>query len=252
MEIKNMKALVTGASSGLGLEVCKLLAQRGYDIVGVSRHEGEFAKLKDDFKERKFEFISFDLSNSNNVKSLIEKTKDIDFDYFYDNAGFGMIGHFDDGNIEKEMKMVDVNVKAAHMLLKEFVTRFYKKDKGNILVTASAAAFAPAPYMTPYYSTKAYMYYLCLGYWRELKERKSKVKLSVLCPGPVNTNFEKAGNVKFNIKPISCEKCAAYAVKKSLKGKTVIVPSFKIKLLHFFSHLFPKKFITKVIKKSAD
>lgn len=247
-----MIALITGASSGLGLEVSKILTQKGYDIIGVSRHEGDFSKLKDTYPNRKFEFISLDLSSEEGVKSLIDKTKNIDIDYFFDNAGYGMIGHFDDDNIEKEMKMVDLNVKACHRLLKAFTTKFYKRGKGNILVTASAAAFAPAPYMTPYYSTKVYVYYLALGYWRELKERKSKVILSVLCPGPVATNFEKAGNVKFNIKPISCQKSASYAVKKSLKGKTVIVPSFKIKCLHFFSHFLPKKFITKVIKKSAD
>lgn len=247
-----MKALVTGASSGLGLEVCRLLAQRGYDIVGVSRHEGGFGLLKDEFRDRKFEFYQCDLSDMSNVKGLLEYTKDTEFDYFFDNAGFGMIGHFDDDKIDSEMKMVDLNVKATHILLKEFLKGFTQRNRGHILVTSSAAAFAPAPYMTPYYSTKVYVYYLCLGYWRELKERKSKVTLSVLCPGPVDTNFEKAGDVKFNIRPISCQRCASYAVKMSLKGKTVIVPSLKIKLLHFFSHLFPKKMITKVMKKSAD
>lgn len=247
-----MKALITGASSGLGLEVARLLLKKGYDVTGVSRHEGEFQNLKKEFPSRNIDFIQEDLSTEQGVKSLVTKTESIDYDFFFDNAGFGRIGSFLDDNLDQEMKMVDLNVKAAHYLLKTFLKRFYEKDKGIILVTASAAAFAPAPYMGPYYATKVYMYYLSLGYYRELKDKKSHVSISILCPGPVATNFEKAGNLKFNLKPISTEKCASYALKKAFQGKTVIVPSFKIKCLHFFSHFFSKKFITKVIKKSAE
>lgn len=248
----HMKALITGASSGIGLEMARLLLHKGYDVTGASRHIGEFASLKDDDPSRNVDFIEVDLSTEEGVKLLLDKTKDVDYDFFFDNAGFGMIGSFLDDNSEKEMQMIDLNVKAAHCLLKSFLKRFDEKGKGLILVTASAAAFAPAPYMAPYYATKVYMYYLSLGYHRELKDKKSKVSLSILCPGPVSTNFEKAGKLKFNLKPMSVKKCASYALKKALKGKTVIVPSLKIKCLHFFSHLFSKRFITKVIKKSAE
>lgn len=247
-----MLALITGASSGLGLEAARELLKRGYDVIGVARHQGEFEGLKAEFPSRRVEFWSIDLSHKEGIDTLLSKSLTEDIDYFYDNAGFGMIGSCLDDKIEKEMAMVDLNVKACHRLLKVFIKRFDAKGKGHILVTASAAAFAPAPYMAPYYATKAYVYWLCLGYWRELKDRHSKVVLSVLCPGPVATNFEKAGNLKFNLKPMPVKACAAQAVKGSFKGKTVIVPSLKIKALHFLSHLVPKTWITKVIKKSAQ
>lgn len=248
-----MWALVTGASSGIGLAIARELANRGYDIIGTSRKPRDFEKLTDEFPEREFKFISVDLETEEGIRKLEQETESIDLDIFVDNAGFGSFGDFTDEDLdEREVSMIKLDVIAAHLLLKHFLRRFHNAGKGKILVTSSAAAFGPAPYMAPYYACKAYVYRLALGYWRELKDKKSKVSLSVLCPGPVSTGFEKNGNLKFQLKPMRAEKVGAYAVKCLLRGRTVIVPGFMMKCAHFFSHFASDKLITKVDKKAAE
>lgn len=246
-----MTALVTGASSGIGLAVCKELASRGYDVVGTAREEGGFSSLRGEFPSRRFRFLSCDLSSLEEVKKLLEETEGMEVDFFFDNAGFGVYGPVGEDTLDEEMAMVDVNVKATHFLLKSFLNRMEKKG-GHALVTSSAAAFAPSPRMSAYHASKAYVYFLSLGYRRELEEKKSKVVLSVLCPGPVSTSFQQRAGVRFSFRPISSSRCASYAVKKALKGKVVIIPSLRVKALHFFSHLFPKKFITRFLRKSSS
>ena len=122
----------------------------------------------------------------------------------------------------------------------------------NFFTPFSAAAFAVAPYMNVYYASKSFVYSLAHGYHRELKDMKSKVTISVLCPGPVKTRFEEVANAKFNISSLQPEKVARIAVNKTLKGKLEIVPGFMIKCGHFFSHLFPKRFISKIMRKQSE
>ena len=148
--------------------------------------------------------------------------------------------------------MVKLNDIATLILVKEFLKRFIAKDKGRVLTVASAAAFAVAPYMNVYYASKSFVYSLAHGYHRELKDMKSKVTISVLCPGPVKTRFEEVANAKFNISSLQPEKVARIAVNKTLKGKLEIVPGFMIKCGHFFSHLFPKRFISKIMRKQSE
>lgn len=247
-----MLALVTGASSGIGYEVSKELATRGYDIIGVSRSERDFAQLKEEFPNRKFKFISLDLVDLDNNKKLMELIKDEHIDFFFANAGKGTMGGFLESNVDQEMEMVKLNDLSNHYLIHEMLKKFVKVNKGKVLVTCSAAAFAPAPYMSAYYASKSYIYYLCLGYYRELKDLKSKVSISILCPGPVDTNFERVASVHFNIKPIKASKVAKIAVKKTLKNKTVIVPNFSIKMLRFFSNFLTKKQITRLDRKFQE
>lgn len=250
---KGGTALITGASSGIGLAVSEEFAKLGYDVIGVSRTEGGFADLKNKFAERKFTFISLDLSTDEGIATLLRQTEGLGIDIFFANAGFGTFGPFTKiENDRREEKMIQLNVISNQMLIKEFLRRFTKAGKGRVLVTDSAAAFAPAPYMASYFATKVYIYYLCLGYWRELKAMHSKCSISILCPGPVATNFEKAGNLTFQSKPVSATKVAKVAVKGLFKGKTVIVPTLGMKLAHFFSHFFSKKFITGLDKHYAE
>lgn len=247
-----MKALITGASSGIGLEIARVLASKGYDITCASRKERDFSKLKEEFPNRSFDFIPADLSTVEGVKELLDKTKDADYGIFCDNAGFGAFGGFTHSELDmREIEMINLDIIAAQLLLKEFLRRFDKAQKGRVLVTSSAASFGPAPYMAPYYACKAYVYRLAMGYWRELKDKKSKATISILCPGPVATGFEKNGNLKFQFKPTTPERVAKVAVKGLLKGKTVIVPTFLMKAARFFSRFVSDKLITKVDKKAA-
>jgi oxidoreductase, short chain dehydrogenase/reductase family len=242
---KKMKALVTGASSGIGEEIAKELAKRGYDIILVARNE---EKLKDVASKIKTNtrIITIDLSNKENCKKLYEETKNEDIDILINNAGFGVHGKFCDTDLAKEVQMIETNITAVHILMKLFLKDMVKKNSGYILNVASMAAFGPGPLMSAYYASKAYVYRLSQGVKTELKKNKSKVKISVLCPGPVRTNFNKVAGVDFAAPSLSSEYVAKYAVKKLLKNKFTIVPGTFMKITRFFEKIMPHNLVSNI------
>ena len=213
-----MKALVTGASSGIGEEIAKELGKRGYDIILVARNEEKLKDVASKIKT-KTRIITMDLSNKENCKKLYEETKNEDIDILINNAGFGVHGKFCDTDLNKEVQMIETNITAVHILMKLYLKDMIKKDRGHILNVASMAAFGPGPLMSSYYASKAYVYRLSQGVKTELRKNNSKVKISVLCPGPVRTNFNKVAGVDFAAPSLSSEYVAKYAVKKMLKNK---------------------------------
>lgn len=141
--------------------------------------------------------------------------------------------------------MIDLNVKAYHILTKLFLKDFVKRDYGRILNVASIAGFMPGPYMATYYATKNYVVSLSLAIYEELKKDNSKVKISVFCPGPVNTNFNNVANVKFNITPLSSEYASKIAIEEMFQNKLIIVPN-NMKLNRLLTKIAPTKIILKV------
>lgn len=246
-----MYALITGGTSGIGRDIAINLSSKGYDLILVSRKENDLEYIKSKCKTH-VEFISMDLSKESDCLELLRRTKDLDIDVFINNAGFGDIGYITKTDIKKEINMVKLNDIALLILGKEFIKRFIEKDKGHVMFVASAASFGVAPYMNVYYATKAFVYSLAHGYYRELKDMKSNVQIHVLCPGPVDTRFNEKANTRFNMKALSSEYVGTYAVKKMFKNKFEIVPGFNIKLLHFFSHFVPKKLISKLMRKQSQ
>lgn len=238
-----MKALVTGASSGIGRDIAKELSKRGYDLILVSRDLGRLNKVKAQL-ETNAEVISLDLSVPENCIKLHEKYGDIDI--LVNNAGFGDCGEFTETKLEKELKMIDTNVVAYHILTKLYLQDMKKKNKGQILNVASIAGFMPGPLMATYYATKSYIVRLSEAIREELRRDKSKVKISILCPGPVDTNFNKVADVQFALKGLSSKYVADYAVEKMLKGKFYIVPGIKIKLAKFASKITPSNIVAMV------
>ncbi len=247
-----MYALITGGTSGIGKEMALLLLKEGYDLILVSRREGMLSEIRSQFPDKQILFYSYDLSREENCFALLEKTKDMDIELFINNAGFGDIGKMENTSLEKEIEMVKLNDIASLILIKSFLLRFLKRGQGRVLSVCSAASFGAAGYMNVYYASKAFVYSLSHGYHRELQDKKSKVTISMLCPGPVKTNFEERANAKFTYSVASPEKIAAYAIPRYLKGKLVIVPGVKMKIAHLFSHFFPKRFISKVLNKQAE
>lgn len=238
-----MKALITGASSGIGRDIAKELSKKGYELILVARDLQKLEQVKAKLRTN-IEIVEMDISKEENCKKLHEKYRNIDI--LVNNAGFGDCGYFTKTNLEKEIQMINTNIIAYHILTKLYLQDMKQKNSGKILNVASIAGFMPGPLMATYYSTKAYIVRLSEAIREELKREKSKVQISILCPGPVNTNFNKIADVEFALKGLSSEYVAKYAVKKLLKRKFYIVPSLKIKLAKFASKIVPNNIVAKV------
>lgn len=217
-----MKALITGASSGIGRDIATELAQRGYDLILVARNIEKLNQVKENILNNcnniNIKIIQMDVSTPENCKNLYNQVND-DIDILINNAGFGVFGDFTKTNIDKEIQLINTNITAVHILTKLFLQDMEKKNKGHILNVASIAGFMPGPLMATYYSSKAYVVRLSEAIREELRRKKSNVKLSILCPGPVNTNFNNVADVNFKAKSLSSEYVAKYAVNEMLKGK---------------------------------
>lgn len=238
----NMKALVTGASSGIGKDIAIKLSELGYDLVLVARNKKLLEEVAKACKTNT-EVFACDLSVVDNCKKLHSKYKDIDV--LINNAGYGLFGSFDKTDLDKELNMIDLNIKSVHVLTKLYLKDMIKKDSGRILNVASSAAFLPGPLMNTYYSTKSYVYRLTTAIFEELRRIKSNVKVSVLCPGPVDTNFNNVAGVKFAFKSLSSKYVADYAVDKLLKNKLVIVPGFINKISRIWCKFTPLRSLLK-------
>ena len=240
-----MKALVTGASSGIGRDIAIELGRRGYDLILVARNE---EKLKETAKNIKtnVKIILKDLSSKENCIQLYEETKSDNIDILVNDAGFGVHGKFVDTDLNKEIQMIETNITAVHILMKLYLKDMVNRNSGRILNVASMGAFGPGPLMSAYYASKAYVYRLSEGVKTELKKNNSKVKISVLCPGPVRTNFNKVAGVDFAAPSLSSEYVAKYAVNKMLKNKFSIVPGTLMKITRFLEKLAPHNLVSNI------
>lgn len=232
--------LITGASSGIGRDMAIYLGSKDYDLILVARDKKKLEEVKNKINT-KVEIIAMDLGDINNCYKLYDMVKDKNIEILINNAGFGLIGPFNESNISKELDMIDLNIKALHVLTKLFISDFIKRDSGYILNVSSSAAFQPGPLMATYYSTKAYVYNLTLALYEELRHINSNVKISCLCPGPVDTNFNNVAGCEFKIKSLPSDFVARYAIKKMFKGKLLIIPGFSIKMIYIFGRLLPNK-----------
>jgi short-subunit dehydrogenase len=240
-----MKALITGASSGIGYEMAKYLGSLGYDLILVARRKEKLMELKDQLNT-KVKIIVLDLSSEEACIELYQSVTDEKIDILINNAGFGLLGEFVETSLTKELKMIDINIRTVHILTKLFLKDMKKRDKGYILNVSSLAAFQAGPLMSTYYATKAYVLRLTLALYEELRRDKSNVVVSALCPGPVKTGFNEVAGVNSTIKSVSSEYVAKYAINKMFKKKLIIIPGFKMKISYYFSKLLTIKQLLKV------
>ena len=270
-------AVITGASAGIGEYFARQLAKAGYPLVLVARRKERLEQLAKELKEKhdtECVVITCDVSKTEECHRLMDEVKDLPIEILINNAGFGDCGRFTEGDLTKELDMVDVNVKAVHILMKLVLQKWsdlkddldtksashempgasvnahqhsvhqetQQKNQHYILNVASSAGLIPAgPYMATYYATKAYVTSITQAVARELKEEKSSIYVGCLCPGPVDTEFNSIANVEFALKGITPEYCAAYGLKQMFRKKTVIIPTFPMKIALTLGRLIPRK-----------
>ena len=236
-----MKALITGASSGIGRDMARYLAAKGWDLILVARREERLKKLKAELNNVDVRIITLDVGRTGDCFELHRMTASENVDMLINNAGFGLAGEFAKTDLSTELNMIDVNVRAVHILTKLFLRDFIARDSGIILNVASSAGFMPGPLLSTYYATKNYALRLTEAISEELRRKGSRVTVTALCPGPVNTEFNKVAKVRFAMDGISSEMCAKAAVDGALRGKLIIIPGAMMKAGLFFRRFIPEK-----------
>ena len=238
-----MMALITGASSGIGREMAIYLSSIGYDLLLVARSKDKLEELKSEVKTN-VEIYDYDLSDINNCYKLYDNVKNKKIDIVINNAGYGLFGSYQDTKLDDELNMIDLNIKCLHILTKLFVNNDYVKYILN--VASSAGLTRGGPLMSTYYATKSYVCSYTMALYEELRRNNSNKVISVLCPGPVDTNFNNRAMVKFNLKSLSSKYVARYAIDNIFKKKLIIIPGNSVKLGIFFMRFLPIKLLLKI------
>ena len=249
MDFSDKMVLITGASSGIGTEFAKAFSAKGCKLILVARRSARLHALAQELGTP-CEVLPADLSREEEVNRIAEIAGDQKVDVLINCAGFGLLGAETELDLSDELRMIDLNVRAVHILTKKFLPRLVERNSGAILNVASSAGLLPAgPYLNTYYATKAYVASFTQGLSAELKDQGKAVYVGALCPGPVYTEFtEVAGGSQWD-KGITAAECVAYAMKKMEKGKTVIVPKASIRAGLFFSRFLPRKTVAKFLAK---
>ena len=235
-----MKALITGATSGIGRDIARYLASKKIELILVGRNTNSLNSLKKELMT-KVSTYQIDLNNDIDINKLLNIIKSESIDILINGAGFGYCDYFSHYNYAKDVDMINTNMKAFHIIFKETLSMMEKKNAGYILNIASFAGFVPGPMMATYYATKSYVLRLSEAVAYEEKKKNSNVSISILCPGPVKTNFESVANVNFHMKALESEYVAKYAIDKMFKKKLVIIPGVRMKISKLLLKIVPKR-----------
>jgi hypothetical protein len=235
-------ALVTGASSGIGLEIARILASQNYDLVICARREKELQDLAEEITRHykvDCKVIVADLTTEEGVDLLIKDSEEVDI--LVNNAGFGILGDHFDMQLGRQLEMIELNIHALTRLSHEFGNLMVKKGKGRIMNVASIASYISGPSFAVYCATKAYV----LSYSRALhKELKNKgVTVTALCPGYVTTGFQEVAGMELSkmekLTAVPVKKVAEIAVKSMHKGKREVMPGIVNKPLPLVTKITP-------------
>ena len=253
-------ALVTGASQGIGFEFSKILAGNGYDLILIARTKSKLEEVQDYLLrtyEVKVYVIACDLSQSGSCGYIYEQTRrmNLEIDILVNNAGAGDWGLFVDSNIEKQERMLQLNIVALTDLSRLFMPGMVKRGYGKILNVASTAAFQPGPLMAVYFATKAYVLSFSSAIAQELNG--SGVSVTCLCPGPTATGFQTstfAQEIRINHghKLPEAKKVAEYGYKAMLKGQVVAIHGILNRLLALSTRFLPQWIVLRLVQYNQE
>lgn len=237
-----MRVLITGASSGIGRDMALLLDQMGHSLVLVARRRDRLEALAQELEGDPV-VIPLDLSQAESCTALHRLTQGLAVDALVNNAGCGVYGPFSQTDLERELEMINLNIRALHMLTKLYLADFRRQGRGVILNVASSAAFSPGPLLASYYATKAYVLRLTQAVGEELRQAHSPVAVCAFCPGPVATEFDSAAGVRSSLGGMSSRRAAQLAVAGMLRRRPVTVPGLGTKALAIAQRLLPDRLL---------
>ena len=253
-------ALVTGGSGGIGLELAKVLARNGFDLVLVARKrdtlEAAAGQLEGKFDVRAHVFAA-DLRRREAPQEIFDflRNENIPIEVLVNNAGFGLGGEFSETAVERELEMIQVNIVALTHLTKLFLAPMIRRKSGRVLNVASTAAFQPGPLMAVYYASKAYVLSFSEALAEEL--RNSEITVTALCPGPTDTDFadtaEMGESRLFNAFGIAdAADVAKYGYDAMMSGKRLAIPGIKNKILAQANRLAPRSLSAKIARIAQE
>src|SRR6266480_482859 len=250
-------ALITGASSGIGLELARLFAKDKYQLILVARNREKLQQLADELKQQngvQSRIVEADLSNIAVTKNIFSSLKNegIQIDFLVNNAGFGDFGFFVESDWNKTEQMINVNITALTYLTHLFLPPMVKRGYGRIMNLASTAAFQPGPTMSVYYATKAYVLHFSEAIGNELEG--TGVKVTALCPGPTESGFQAAARLEESRmvkgrKLPSSKQVAEFGYKAMMKGKPVAIHGLFNYLLAQAPRFAPRSWVVKIARK---
>lgn len=258
---RSMKAVVTGASGGLGMRFARLLAADGYDLVLVARGSDRMSALADELSRKhgvSVSVITADLS-AEGMRTVADSISEDVPDILINNAGFGDYGPFLECDVGKQERMIELNVRALTVLTHAVLPGMASRGSGRIMNVASVASFQPGPLMSVYYATKAYVLSFTEALSVEL--RGTGVTTTALCPGPTNTGFATAAgaegaNLFKEAAGSDPDRIAAYGYRAMMKGKTVAVAGALFKVAVVAERVLPRsvtrRLIYRIQRKSAS
>lgn len=252
-------ALVTGASSGIGLEIARRLAAQGHDLVLVARGSARMHSLAEELQRAhgaQSTVLAQDLSTREAADQVADRLEQLGLhvDVLVNNAGFGLFGRHAETALHDEQRMIDVNVSTLTRLSKRLLPGMLARGRGRILNLASTAAFQPGPYMAVYYASKAYV----LSYSEALAEELagSGVTVTALCPGPTASGFQDKADmhdsalVKGKRLPTAAE-VADYGVRALMAGRRVAVPGLMNRAMAQSVRFTPRRWVTWLVAQMS-
>jgi uncharacterized protein len=253
-------ALITGASSGIGLAFAKTFAAAKNDLVLVARSEGKLNALANELKiahNISVRVISADLSNMQEVQGVYDtcKAENISIDYLVNNAGFGDFGFFVESDWDKTAQMIDLNIKSLTKMCRLFIPDMLERKAGKIMNVASTAAFQPGPTMAVYYATKSYVLFFSEAICNELQG--TGVSVTCLCPGATESGFQQAAAleesklVKGKKLPTSKE-VAEFGYTAMMKNKMTVIHGLLNTIMAISIRFTPRKLALAIVRKIQE
>lgn len=252
-------ALITGASGGIGLELARLHASKGNNLILVARSREKLAEVKTEL-ESKFIVSIYNIVKDLSVKDAAKevfyevKKQNIVIDYLINNAGFGDFGLFAKSNWEKQEGMINLNITALTQLTWLFLPEMITRGEGKILNVSSLAAFQPGPTMSVYFASKAFVLSFSEALNNEVKDKG--ITVTAICPGSTESNFHAValGDPKLvrERKLMTAKKVAEIGYRAMMKGKPVVIPGFNNSFLVFASRFAPRELVVKMARKMQE
>jgi short-subunit dehydrogenase len=252
-------ALVTGASSGIGLELARLLAGSRHDLVLVARSGAKLAELGAELRERHgitARVLPKDLADPEAAPGIAARLErdGVVLDVLVNNAGFGGYARFHEQDTRTQLEMIQVNVTALTHLTRLLLPGMVARGRGRILNVASTAAFQPGPLQAVYYATKAYVLSLSEALANELEG--TGVTVTCLCPGPTDTGFGERADMTasrlFRRPPMSAERVAAEGYRALMRGDPLVIPGFRNRASAFAVRLGPRRTVTAIARRAQE